>query len=127
MRLIASRNLTADEVERPDFSDSMKMIKEVSVTGKAVSPAKKNNKLSYPQAPIRSKICVPLSIQNTVAGVLYHDNRLLFSAFRETDLGILSYFSAIAAISIDNAQAYGEIKKLNKKLTQENNTLRRNN
>jgi formate hydrogenlyase transcriptional activator len=124
LHLKASINLTADEVERPDFSSSLKMIENVSVTGHgAIAGQAGDDENAYISASIRSKISVPLTISKNVAGVLYYDNLILSSTFKETDLGILSYFSALAAIAIDNASAYDEINRLNKKLTQEKQYL----
>jgi len=54
-----------------------------------------------------------------VAGVLYHDNRLLSSIFKESDLDLLAFFAAQAAIALDNARAYSEIQRLNQKLHEE--------
>jgi transcriptional regulator with GAF, ATPase, and Fis domain len=58
-------------------------------------------------------------LRDKVVGVLYHDNRLLSSAFRESDLELLAYFAALAAFAMDNARAYEEIQRLNQKLEEE--------
>ena len=121
-RLRASRNLTSDQVESPYFASSLKMISKVMETGQgciAGLEAEETEAGFTSENHIRSKICVPMILHDRVAGVLYHDNRLLSSAFKEEDLGILSYFSAQAAIALDNARAYEEINRLNVKLTQE--------
>jgi transcriptional regulator with GAF, ATPase, and Fis domain len=55
-----------------------------------------------------------------VIGVFYHDNRLFSSAFKKSDLELLSYFAAQGAIALDNAKAYEEIQRLNQKLKEEN-------
>ncbi|MBU3916501.1 sigma 54-interacting transcriptional regulator, partial [bacterium] len=68
---------------------------------------------------IRSRICVPMILRNKIMGVLYNDNRLLSSAFKESDLELLSFFAAQATIALDNARAYHEIKQLNHRLNQE--------
>ena len=52
-------------------------------------------------------------------GILYHDNRLLGSAFKESDLNLLAYFAALAAIALDNISSYEEIQAENQKLAQE--------
>ncbi|MFH1137108.1 MAG: sigma 54-interacting transcriptional regulator [Pseudomonadota bacterium] len=121
-RLRASRNLTSDQARGPYFASSLRMIAAVMETGRGViagpDPEEGEPGLSS-ENQIRSKICVPLLLHDQVVGVLYHDNRLLSSAFKEKDLGVLSYFSAQAAIALDNARAYEEINRLNVKLTQE--------
>ena len=60
-----------------------------------------------------------MKIRDEVVGVLYHDNHLIGSNFREEDLEILEYFSALAAIAMDNAEAYEKIQHLNQKLAEE--------
>jgi transcriptional regulator with GAF, ATPase, and Fis domain len=60
-----------------------------------------------------------MRLRDKTVGVLYHDNRLLSSAFTAPDIEILSYFAALAAFSLDNAQAYEEIQRLNRKLSEE--------
>jgi GAF domain-containing protein len=47
--------------------------------------------------------------RDKMVGVLYHDNRLLSSAFKESDLKLLSYFASQAAFAMDNVKAYEEI------------------
>jgi formate hydrogenlyase transcriptional activator len=58
-------------------------------------------------------------LRDKVVGVLYHDNRLLSSVFKESDLELLTYFAAMAAFALDNAKAYEEIQRLNQKLREE--------
>ena len=58
-------------------------------------------------------------LRDKTVGVLYHDNRLLSSAFKASDVELLSYFAALAAFALDNASAYEEIKRLNQKLSEE--------
>lgn len=122
LRLRASKNLTGAQVEHPGFALSMKMIKETLETGQGKitgAEADEADAIEQPEGVIRSKICVPMTLHDKVVGVLYHDNRLLSSAFKERDLGVLSYFAALAAIAMDNARAYEEINRLNQKLSRE--------
>jgi formate hydrogenlyase transcriptional activator len=58
-------------------------------------------------------------LRDKTIGVLYHDNRLLNSAFKESDMEILSYFAAFAALALTNVKAYEEIQESNKRLNQE--------
>lgn len=125
LRLRASRNLTFEQVSRPDFAPSMELIRKAAGNdgGQPVSIIAPQGKGTYPDLPpcktIRSRICVPMIFKEKVKGVLYHDNRLLSSAFRESDLETLSFFAAQAAIALDNASAYEEIQRLNQKLREE--------
>ncbi len=123
--LRASKNLSADQVAHTDFESSLKMIEKVARTGKGCIQ-RNGTDLDYNPAEketVRSRICVPMIFRDQVIGVLYHDNRLLNSAFNESDLDLLSFFAAAAAISLDNAKAYEEIQRLNQKLIEEKRYL----
>jgi transcriptional regulator with GAF, ATPase, and Fis domain len=122
LMLRASKNLTSDQIQHPSFASSMKMIEEVAEAGRGrVMGAKSETDAGdLASEVIRSRICVPMILRDKVVGVLYHDNRLLSSAFKESDLELLSYFAALAAFALDNAGAYEEIRRLNTKLSEEN-------
>jgi formate hydrogenlyase transcriptional activator len=120
--LRASKTLTSDQIKHAGFASSMEMIEEVARAGKGrilgIGLQKKQEILD--REIIRSRICVPMILRGTTVGVLYHDNRLLSSAFKESDLELLSYFAALAAFALDNARAYEEINRLNWNLNEEN-------
>jgi len=120
--LRASKTLTSDQIKHASFASSMEMIEGVARVGEGrifgIGPRKKQEVLD--REIIRSRICVPMILRGTTVGVLYHDNRLLSSAFKESDLELLSYFAALAAFALDNAKAYEEINRLNRNLNEEN-------
>lgn len=120
--LRASKNLTSEQIEHSHFTSSMKMIQEAAVDGKGrvMGPNIEEDPGVFSTEVIRSRICVPMILRDKTVGVLYHDNRLLSSAFKESDLELLSYFAALGAFALDNASAYEEIKRLNIKLSEEN-------
>lgn len=120
--LRASKNLTTEQIEHPCFVSSLKMIEEVAEAGKGrvTGINSEEDPGTFSNEIIRSRICVPMILRDKTVGVLYHDNRLLSSAFKESDLELLSYFAALAAFALDNARAYEEIKRLNIKLSEEN-------
>ncbi len=119
--LRASKNLTLSDVTHPSFGASAQLIEEVARTGQGslLGADTADASLLISQGVIRSMVCVPMVLHDQVIGVLYHDNRLLSSAFRKSDLELLGYFAALAAIAIDNARAYEEIRSLNRKLNEE--------
>jgi transcriptional regulator with GAF, ATPase, and Fis domain/tetratricopeptide (TPR) repeat protein len=120
--LRASKNLTSEQVGHSGFASSLSMIQEVARAGKGriLGISGKENPGPPDHELIRSRICVPMIFRDQAVGVLYHDNRLLSSAFRESDLDLLSYFAALAAFALDNSSAYEEIKRLNRQLSEEN-------
>jgi PAS domain S-box-containing protein len=62
--------------------------------------------------PHKSIICVPLKVKGKVTGVLSLDNLTTFGVFEADDLGLLSAFAEQAAIAIDNARLYEEMRLL---------------
>lgn len=120
-RLRASKNITSAQINHPDFSSSLKLLEKVTKTGKGmiVESDSDDENAFFANETICSRICVPMILRGKVVGVLYNDNRLLMSAFRETDLDLLAFFAAQAAFAIDNVRAYSEIKQLNRRLSQE--------
>ena len=121
LRLRASKNLSPDEVGHPNFAASMKMIEDVIHSKKGCISGSNlvENLNSLSIENIRSRICVPMILREKVVGGIYHDNRILSSAFKESDLELLAFFAGQAAIALDNAKAYEEIQHLNQKLQEE--------
>ena len=60
-----------------------------------------------------SLLCAPLVRQGRITGVLYLENDLNRGAFTPARLGLLNHVAAQAAISLDNARLYGDIRSLN--------------
>jgi len=117
-----SKNLTSDQITNKTFASSMQMIEEVALSGMGCIhdiSSEEKNEMSSTDDIIFSRICVPMILRDKTVGVLYHDNRLLSSAFKASDLELLSYFAALSAFALDNASAYEEIKRLNQKLSEE--------
>lgn len=120
VELRASKNLTAEQVSHPQFGSSMDLIEEVVATGKGrLKTSRKSGGVDSPEGAIRSSICVPMILRGKVVGVLYHDNRLLSSAFRDSDMELLSYFASQAAFALENAQVHEENRRLTHKLQEE--------
>lgn len=119
--LKAAHNLTNEETGQSIFKESMDMILKTADSGRGIikkTPFRDSSSFNAGEA-ISSLICVPMVLRDNVVGVLYHDNRILGSTFKESDLEILSYFGAQAAIALDNARAYEKIKGLNRRLKEE--------
>ena len=118
LKLRASKNLTIEQIHHPNFASSIKMIEEVVSSGKGqfYEISLTEDLQSFSNEVIRSRICVPLFLNERVIGVLYHDNRLLRSIFKESDLKLLTYFGALASLDLDSANAYQEVQRLHQKL-----------
>jgi len=55
-------------------------------------------------------LCLPLMLHGRVIGVLYADSRAERGIFRDDVIPLLSAFATQAAIAIQNASAFGEVK-----------------
>ena len=124
IELLAATNLTREDMEKPDFELSIQIIRETAKSGRErMDTVEGSQDQGVRNDAIKSRICVPLLLRGRTIGVLYHDNRLFQSTFKKQDLKILSYFASLAAISLDNAQAYEKIRSLNRRLYEEKNYL----
>ncbi len=124
IELEAARVLTIEDIEHKSFKPSMKIIRKTITSGVGqimyMEPSdNQTSLLDDKNRGIRSCFCVPMVLRNKMIGVLYHDNRLMTSSVKESDLEILSYFAGWAAIALDNARAYEEIQRLNQQLNEE--------
>ncbi|MCP4021766.1 MAG: GAF domain-containing protein [Desulfobacteraceae bacterium] len=123
LRLEAAKNLTQEQIHSKGFAASMKIVEEIARSEKGgifeFEPRQDADSELSEWERIRSLICVPMRINNRLVGVLYHDNRLFQSVFKESDLDILNYFAAQAAIAIDNARVYQTLESLYKKEKEE--------
>ena len=122
LHLMAARNLTPEDLSDPSFAPSMKMIERTAQSKQKHLQPLDEQPLALgveSRSLIKSSICVPMMIRGELIGVLYHDNRLFAAAFQDKDLETLSYFASQAAIALDNAKAYEEIKILSERLEEE--------
>jgi PAS domain S-box-containing protein len=60
---------------------------------------------------VRSVMCVPLNYKGDIRGVIYVDSIGLPEGFRKDDLQVLTGLSNTAAIAIENARLYEEVKQ----------------
>jgi GAF domain-containing protein len=65
---------------------------------------------SVVQHGLRSVICIPLSLRGRVVGVLYADNRIEQGIFDSDDIPLLRAFGTQAAIAIENARQFTQVK-----------------
>ncbi len=72
----------------------------------------------------RSVMCVPILNQSRLVGVLYLENNAVGDAFTPDRIQVMQLLSAQAAISLENAQLYGEMKQEAGRRQQAEGTLR---
>jgi len=123
--ILAAKNLTLEDTLKPAFHRSKEMIAKSAKTGLGLvdNPEGAATGESDDKDPLKSRIFVPLLLRGETIGVLYQDNRIIRTTFKEQDLKVLSYFASLAAIALDNAFAYKEIRRLNQRLNEEKQYL----
>ncbi len=69
------------------------------------------NATSVKLGNVRSVVCVPLISQGRVLGVVYLDNRVKTGVFEDTHVEMLSAFANQAAVAIENARLYDNLRR----------------
>ncbi|MEK7432453.1 MAG: protein kinase [Cyanobacteriota bacterium] len=72
----------------------------------------------------RSILCIPIIKQSKLLGILYLENNLSTDVFTPNRLEILKLLSSQAAISLENASFYDQMKELNNSLEKNNEELK---
>lgn len=87
------------------------------ITTNAAADDRFQNVQSVVNNQLRSILCIPLIVRANPVGVLYADNRITSNVFRQDEIPLLTAFGTQAAIAIENARQYGQVKDdLNKAL-----------
>jgi putative nucleotidyltransferase with HDIG domain len=61
---------------------------------------------------LRMVMCVPMTVQGRVIGLLYVDSQAVVNAFGDKDLDLLSAIAGHASVAIDNAKLHTHVQKL---------------
>ncbi|MBE2269208.1 MAG: GAF domain-containing protein [Anaerolinea sp.] len=89
------------------------------ITTNAAADQRFQNAASIMSNQLRSILCIPLLLHGQATGVLYADNRITQDVFRKEEIPILTVFGTQAAIAIENARTFGQVKSdLDKALTE---------
>jgi adenylate cyclase len=72
---------------------------------------------------LRSILCVPLILKESIIGVIYADNRLREGLFTETEKDLLAAFSNQAATAIENARLFESVRQTLSEVTELKNLM----
>ena len=112
MAFRVARGMDRETIDSPQFQVSRGVVEQVAGAGQPVltSDARTDDRFSMRHSVVdlrlRSILCVPLTIQGQVTGVIYVDNRLRAGIFSQADLELLTAIASNAAIAIENARLY---------------------
>jgi Nif-specific regulatory protein len=70
-------------------------------------------------SPVRSLLCVPLTVAGCTCGIIYLDSANASAAFTKDDLQLLAAIAGLAAIAIENARQFERLGSENQRLRAE--------
>ncbi|HAV75974.1 MAG TPA: hypothetical protein DCX53_01325 [Anaerolineae bacterium] len=121
-----ARGIDHSDLDKEAFKVSRTIVDKVAATGEAIlttnaqEDPRFENQMSVAAYQLRSILCAPLKIKNDLIGVIYVDNRAHAGIFQEGDLGLITAFSDQAAVAIDNARLFEDLKAANLNLEDTN-------
>ncbi|MCJ7701062.1 MAG: GAF domain-containing protein [Anaerolineales bacterium] len=111
-----ARNWEQESLEASEFAISRTVIQRVVeegtpiVTTNAHEDPRFDGQESIIAFNLRSILCVPLKLKDSLTGVIYADNRIRTGIFTQADRNLLSAFANQAAVAIENAQLFESVK-----------------
>ena len=97
----------------------------LSPAGSASKPHSYSSDSYFEHGRAKSVLCLPLLRQEEFVGVLYLENSLAADAFTPARIVLLGHIASQAAISIENARLYADIKQAQAALRDANDELER--
>jgi adenylate cyclase len=116
LRLTTTHGMDRATVEGADMRPSQTTVRRVFETGKPIvttdaqTDPRFNVNLSVRALRLRSVICVPLAIRERTVGVVYLDSRLAPGLFSRHDPDLLAAFANGAAVAIENARLFDQLR-----------------
>jgi len=113
------RGIAHNNVDEEVLKVSNTIMRKVAASGESIlttnaqQDPRFENQVSVAAYQLRSILCAPLKIKNDLIGVIYVDNRAHAGIFRESDLALINAFADQAAVAIDNARLFENLKKTN--------------
>ncbi len=92
--------------------------KEIIVLNDATKPSKFSQDIYIKKYRPKSILCLPLINQNKIISILYLENNLTTGVFTPHRLEVLKLLSGQAAISLENAKLYTEVRENENRLNQ---------
>jgi GAF domain-containing protein len=126
----AARNFGGTDADKEDMTLSRGVINTAFKDGKpilttnALLDDRFQNWESIVGYALRSILCIPMILRGKSIGVLYIDNRMKEGLFMPETIPMFTAFANQAAIAIENARLYGQVKADLDAAKQEVHTLR---
>lgn len=130
MEFRIARDRKEQPLEEEDFMVSFSIIDDVVDKGKPLFISdileydRFKDQKSVIDLNLRTAVCLPLTLENRVIGVIYTDSNRIAEELNEDDMSIVSAFASQAAIAIENARLHGELILSKENLARENIELK---
>ena len=111
-----ARNMDRETIDEPSFDVSRSVMQSVVESGQPVvtinaqSDPRFSGSDSVISYNLRSILCVPLKVRAIITGVIYADNRIASGIFNDSDRDLLANFANQAAVAIENARLFQQIR-----------------
>ncbi|MEP7284477.1 MAG: adenylate/guanylate cyclase domain-containing protein [Chloroflexota bacterium] len=111
-----ARNIEQRTLDQGEFIVSSTIVGDVAdsgvpvVTTNAAQDTRFSSQDSVVSFALRSILCVPLLLKGKVTGVIYADNRIRSGLFGNKELTLLYAFANQAAVAIENARLFEELR-----------------
>ncbi len=119
-----ARNWEQESLDPSDTALSRTVVNRVLVEGQPIltTNAQQDPRFDAQESIIslnlRSILCVPLKLKETIIGVIYADNRLREGLFTETEKNLLAAFANQAAVAIENARLFESVRRTLSEVTE---------
>ncbi|MCI0553305.1 MAG: HD-GYP domain-containing protein [Anaerolineae bacterium] len=130
LKVRIARGIAHNNVDEEILKVSNTIMRKVAASGESIlttnaqQDPRFENQVSVAAYQLRSILCAPLKIKNDLIGVIYVDNRAHAGIFRESDLALINAFADQAAVAIDNARLFENLKMSNFQLEAANLELK---
>jgi adenylate cyclase len=112
-----ARNMERSTISSPEFEVSRSIVTRAAQTGEPVvtTDAQHDPRFAAEDSVVslnlRSILCIPLKLKESVIGIVYVDNRLQAGTFQQADVRALRAFADQAAVAIENARLFEDLQQ----------------
>lgn len=116
LEIPVARGLDREQIGKGEFTVSSTVVNQVVSSGEPVltdnasSDERYQGYQSIAGLQLRSILAVPLKVRGDIIGAVYCDNRIMAGVFKQHELNLLTAFAHQAAVAIENARLFDELK-----------------
>ncbi|MFB0546175.1 MAG: GAF domain-containing protein, partial [Anaerolineae bacterium] len=124
-----ARNMDRETIDSSSFEISRSIVYRVAkegapiVTTNAQADPRFSAQASVVSYSLRSILCVPLRVKDKITGVIYADNRIKAGLFGDHDRDLLAACADQAAMAIENARLFENVKRNLEEITNMKNLM----